>query len=132
MHTIVHNYAYISTYLSYMLLNFYSISRRVNSTEVSYFSLYWILIQDINNYSNEQLYAKVVHVAYFALCKAPPHTHWHMPGFLKLPLSRKSICMYACMHVCVCVCVCVCVYMCMCMHVAPAPSLLITIIMLIC
>ena len=115
MHTIVHNYAYISTYLSYMLLNFYSISRRVNSTEVSYFSLYWILIQDINNYSNEQLYAKVVHVDYFALCKAPPHTHTLTHAwFLKITFVQE-VNMHVCLYACVCVCVCLC--MCMCVNV---------------
>ena len=34
-----------------------------------------------------------------------------MPGFLKLPLSGKLVCVFVCVFVCVCVCVCVCVSM---------------------
>ena len=35
-----------------------------------------------------------------------PGMYQHMPGFLKLLLSGKSVCVF----VCVCLCLCICVY----------------------
>ena len=43
---------------------------------------------------------------------------WYLPGFLKLLLSAKllCICVCVCVHVCVCVCVCVCLCVCVCVR----------------